>query len=335
MIVIDGISQGHRLCGFPACPNPPANYSTASLCMVHTETHGSRCAVQGCMLPRALPSKMCNTPAHQESWLKHIETFTRVFFQGMSRVMRQRRGQESNGAAFRAEPWQVNGMQRYREAGRTQVDEDPENQIQHDAQPASPPLPPSQAEPAIPAIKHTIRYRRINCIEVATWPCGCPIAWAKFANSESPSNIRHFLEALAPADGQYCRWSFITIDKACRLVLNLIASGVIWSWYETTRFLVDIFHYGNHTDEVVCATHCNPAPMDGTQPNLVIPFLDKKGKLQMRRAFNMEASEQLNSWFGGYSKQLSHMRAENHDFLIQVMLEKRFKMRAEELPDFP
>ena len=41
-------------------------------------------------------------------------------------------------------------------------------------------------------------------------------------------------------------------------------------------FVVDSYHYTNYkvTDNI-CHTWCNPAPSDGSAPNLVIPATDK------------------------------------------------------------
>ncbi len=50
----------------------------------------------------------------------------------------------------------------------------------------------------------------------------------------------------------------------------------------------------------MCREWCNPAPTDGSAPNLVIPTTDKDGKPCLKRAFNTQACEQLNSWLGGY-----------------------------------
>ena len=71
--------------------------------------------------------------------------------------------------------------------------------------------------------------------------------------------------------------------------------------------------------------------MDGSQPDLVIPTQGNDGVIRLRHAFNTEAAEHLNSWFVGYSGILSHMRAENHDFLVQVMLEHHFQTRQKQL----
>jgi hypothetical protein len=49
-------------------------------------------------------------------------------------------------------------------------------------------------------------------------------------------------------------------------------------WCTTIRFIVDSYHYNNHSaKDTLCNTWCNPAPTDGSAPNLVIMARDKKG----------------------------------------------------------
>ena len=61
------------------------------------------------------------------------------------------------------------------------------------------------------------------------------------------------------------------------------------NWFETTHFVVDSYHYTNHkaTDNI-CCTWCNPAPSDGSAPNLVIPATDKYGNPCFKHAFNTQ-----------------------------------------------
>ena len=55
--------------------------------------------------------------------------------------------------------------------------------------------------------------------------------------------------------------------------------------------LVDSYHYNNHkATDILCATYCNPAPMDGSAPNLVQLVEDKHGEMQMQRSFNTQVS---------------------------------------------
>jgi len=63
----------------------------------------------------------------------------------------------------------------------------------------------------------------------------------------------------------------------------------------TTRFVVDSYHYTNHkATDTLCRTWCNPAPSDGSAPNLVLPATDKHGNPCWQRAFNSQVSELLN-----------------------------------------
>jgi hypothetical protein len=50
------------------------------------------------------------------------------------------------------------------------------------------------------------------------------------------------------------------------------ATNNAWDvWKRTTHFIVDAYHYNNHSVlDILCRTWCNPAPSDGSAPNLVI-----------------------------------------------------------------
>ena len=74
-----------------------------------------------------------------------------------------------------------------------------------------------------------------------------------------------------------------------------MANGSWEEWKETTRLIVDAYHYTNHhVADFLCRTYCNPAPLDGSAPNLVIEAEAKNGIKYLMRAFNTEASEELN-----------------------------------------
>ena len=118
------------------------------------------------------------------------------------------------------------------------------------------------------------------------------------------------------------RPDYICIDKACLVLRTAIRNGS-WEriWKHTTRFIVDSYHYTNHksTDEL-CRKWCNPAPEDGSAPNLVIQARNRDGRSYFKRAFNTQACEQLNAWLGGYESILNRMTAGNFDWFIHVML---------------
>ncbi|TFK17721.1 hypothetical protein FA15DRAFT_604525, partial [Coprinopsis marcescibilis] len=73
-------------------------------------------------------------------------------------------------------------------------------------------------------------------------------------------------------------------------------------WLDTSRFIVDTYHYNNHkASDKLCQKFCNPAPYDGSQPNLVIVALDAQGQPYFKHAFNTQVCKQLNAWLGGFS----------------------------------
>jgi len=84
---------------------------------------------------------------------------------------------------------------------------------------------------------------------------------------------------------------------------------------------VDSYHYINHrvTDQL-CRTYCNPAPLNGSAPNLVEVEEDKDGRSHYKRAFNTQACEQLNAWLEGFETILKRMSAGNFNWFLHTML---------------
>ncbi|KAF8813279.1 hypothetical protein BYT27DRAFT_7220452 [Phlegmacium glaucopus] len=117
---------------------------------------------------------------------------------------------------------------------------------------------------------------RFYCVETICAPCGAVIAWTKFAKSESPTHILNFLASVYPT---------------CLVLCTCIINGSWEEWKKTSRFIVDSYHYKNHrVNDFLCRTWCNPAPTDGSAPNLIIPAVDKKGQPCLKRAFNTQVS---------------------------------------------
>jgi hypothetical protein len=128
---------------------------------------------------------------------------------------------------------------------------------------------------------------RFYCVETICAPCGVVVAWTKFAKAESETNILNFLQHVYPDPDS--RPDFICIDKACRLLRTAIVNGSWETWKTTTRFIVDSYHYINHrVTDYLCRTWCNPAPLDGSQPNLVMVENDRFGNPHYKRAFNTQ-----------------------------------------------
>ena len=150
-----------------------------------------------------------------------------------------------------------------------------------------------QAHDEQPQVKkdrsHFFSPARFYCVETICKPCGVVVAWVKFAKAESETNILKFLESVYPTEES--RPQYICIDKACRLLRTSIANGSWESWQKTTRFIVDSYHYINHrVKDILCRIWCNPAPLNGSAPNLVIIEEDKDGIPRYKRAFNTQVS---------------------------------------------
>ena len=138
---------------------------------------------------------------------------------------------------------------------------------------------------------------RFYCVETICAPCGAVIAWTKFPKAESPTNILHWLETIYPTEES--RPAYICIDKACLVLQTAIANG-FWDnvWKNTTRFIVDSYHYINHrTTDYICGKWCNPAPLNGCAPNLVISAVDKNGRTYLKRAFNTQVGILTRNYF--------------------------------------
>ncbi|TFK16963.1 hypothetical protein FA15DRAFT_661782, partial [Coprinopsis marcescibilis] len=102
-----------------------------------------------------------------------------------------------------------------------------------------------------------------------------------------------FLQKVFPEPDS--RPDFICIDKAC-LVMRTVVSNPSWKdWLETSRFIVDSYHYNNHkASDELCQKWCNPAPEDGSQPNLVIVAQNAQGQPYLKQAFNTQVSYNFN-----------------------------------------
>lgn len=185
-----------------------------------------------CAIEKVPGTQACTL--HKREWEKHVQTHTRETFHGARRMLK-RPGENL--------PWQPVS----------------EANIQpHDV------LAPQTKS------KNYFTAPHFYCVETICAPCGVVIAWAKFAKAESPTNILNFLESVYPTEES--RPNYICIDKACLVLCTALLNGS-WDhvWKETSRFIVDSLHYNNHkiTDEL-CQRWCNPAPQDGSAPNLVV-----------------------------------------------------------------
>ncbi|KAF8517643.1 hypothetical protein JB92DRAFT_3082589 [Gautieria morchelliformis] len=157
---------------------------------------------------------------------------------------------------------------------------------------------PDQEE-AEPDLGHTFRARCTYCVQTIQWACGMPIGWGKCYEIESVSQVLQLVNFWFPPEG--ARPSFIVYDNACKLLAHIVTQNAQDLWLTATRFMVDTWHYINHrSKDCLCREWCNPAPFNGSQPDLVILERDGTGQMHASRAFNTEVAEQFNAWMDGF-----------------------------------
>ncbi|KAJ7076875.1 hypothetical protein B0H15DRAFT_925077 [Mycena belliarum] len=167
---------------------------------------------------------------------------------------------------------------------------------------------------------HTFKAKSIYCLQTVQWACGVPIGWGKCYRSESTPQVLAFLNKIWDDDPDF-RPSFIVYDKACDLLRHVVTQDPSDLWIKTTKFVVDAWHYiGHQATDILCRTRCNPAPTNGSQPDLVLTETDDHGVVHQTRAFNTETAEQLNSWLDGFDSQLRQMTDVNFDFFVHVLM---------------
>ncbi|KAJ7938559.1 hypothetical protein B0H13DRAFT_1563347, partial [Mycena leptocephala] len=115
--------------------------------------------------------------------------------------------------------------------------------------------------------------------------------------------------------------SFLAYDDACNLLRHIVTQNPNSAWLSSTKFIVDAWHYiGHRATDILCRVWCNPAPTNGSQPDLIAIQVDNNGRQHTTRAFNTETAEQLNAWLNGYEAQLRQMSDTNYDFSVHVLM---------------
>ncbi|KAJ7735904.1 hypothetical protein B0H16DRAFT_1764534 [Mycena metata] len=306
LAVMDGKSLKYRKCAIDDCRGPLVNYKNGRFCETHLHLRDI-CGIVPCGRPvRTTGALTCNTQSHIDWHKQYDDRFHRLSFPGVQRVIRR---QNAEGTA---------GIQ------------GPSLQVQ------------LQALGDIPGenVVHTFKAKSIYCLQTVQWACGMPIGWGKCYRSESTPQVLAILNTIWE-DYPESRPSFMVYDKACDLLRHIVTQNPNDLWLRSTKFIVDAWHYiGHRATDILCRTRCNPAPTDGTQPDLVLAVEDNNGVTHQTRAFNTETAEQLNSWLNGFESQLRQMTEVNYDFFIHVLMliygenvEKRVVESRRELSD--
>lgn len=285
MVVVDGIVMGPTHCAYDGCERDLTSARGGSFCHTHEALYGTRCHIRDCRNTKVTNTQACAN--HQREWKKHKKDHSKSTLSGVRRML-QRPNENM--------PWQM-----------------PSNRRPHQ------PHDDDDDDSIIIKKDNYFSPSRFYCVEIICKPCGCVVAWKLFDKSESPTKILKFMDSVYPS--VELRPNYVCIDKGCKVLRTSIANDSWETWKQTTRFIVDSYHYINHrTSDYLCRKWCNPAPLNGSAPNLVVVDEDKQGRKYYKRAFNTQACEQLNSWLGGFDPILKRMKIGNFNWFIHTML---------------
>ncbi|KAK7015385.1 hypothetical protein R3P38DRAFT_3321652 [Favolaschia claudopus] len=302
---MDGKTINHRTCAVNTCDGPLVNYKNRRFCRTHLPME-EICGIIPCGRPIHSPGAVtCDNETHKDWHRKYLSRFSRLSFPGVQRVIRRQTEHDNwtSGISLHSELPELNGV-----SGENVV--------------------------------HTFRARTTYCLQTVQWACGCPIGWGKCYRSESSSQVLKIIDRIWKQHPNF-RPSFLAYDDACNLLRHIVTQDPQSPWIHVTKLIVDAWHYiGHQAADILCRIWCNPAPANGSQPDLVSVKTDDNGRKHTTRAFNTETAEQLNAWLTGYEAQLRQMSDINFDFSVHVLLllykelvEKRVGKKNEGLDD--
>jgi len=137
--------------------------------------------------------------------------------------------------------------------------------------------------------------RRTSNLQILVGACGAPLAWTKFSDGETASEVARFLSSVhAQQQGSFP--TYIAYDRACHVLRHALTTGSPFPpFLSSTRLVVTAFHKLIHpAADAFCDEFCTPTPLDGTAQDLVVPFrpATRGGKFRkgssrtFERAFN-------------------------------------------------
>ncbi|KAJ7679827.1 hypothetical protein B0H17DRAFT_1138965 [Mycena rosella] len=285
LAVMDGKTIKHRKCALDECENPLVNYKNGRFCETHINLRDI-CGIVPCGMPVRDPGALtCATEAHIQWQRQYENRFSRLSFPGVRRVIRRQQG---GAHGVQGPTLQVS----LEDLGDTPGDQ----------------------------VVHTFKAKSTYCLQTVQLACGFPIGWGKCYRSESLPQVLAILNRIW-ANHPNSRPSFIAYDDACSLLPHIVTQNPNDSWLATTKLIVEAWHYiGHRATDILCRLWCNPAPANGSQPDLVLVEEDANGVVHQTRAFNTETAEQLNSWLSGFESKLRQMSDVNYDFFVHALM---------------
>ena len=252
MVVMDGVVMGPVHCAANNCTADLLNARGEAFCAAHVTQFGNQCRVVNCTNRKVQGTQAC--PQHQQDWSRHRQARTRSTLAGVCRMLNH----PGENLAW---------------------NQSNERDIQ-----------PHDEDVAEVQCKNYFSPAQFYCVETLCAPCGVVIAWTKFVKSESPTQILKFLKDTYPQKDT--RPDYICIDKGCLVLKHCVTNGSWLEWRDTSHLIVDSYHYTNHrVEDFMCHKYCNPAPLDGSAPNLVVEAETDTGVKYLKWAFNTQVSQ--------------------------------------------
>ncbi|KAJ7834653.1 hypothetical protein B0H14DRAFT_3709260 [Mycena olivaceomarginata] len=165
-------------------------------------------------------------------------------------------------------------------------------------------------------VVHTFRAKSTYCLQTVQWACGFPIGWGKCYRSESPPQVLAILDRIWLDHPESKPVSLRTMmlvvffDTSSRKIPTVRGFARLNLWWMPGII-------SGTVRQIFCVAYgaflvppCNPAPTNGSQPDLIIVEEDVNGTKHQTRAFNTETAEQLNSWLNGFESELQWIPVE-------------------------
>ncbi|KAH6917725.1 hypothetical protein BKA70DRAFT_1215911 [Coprinopsis sp. MPI-PUGE-AT-0042] len=325
MRVVDGIVTGPSHCARPKCYKPLSNNRGKSYCDKHVLEFGHFCRIVGCLALAKSGTRACEL--HAPEWKHYQASASRSSSSGVKCMIHR---------PAERQPWQ-------------ESHERPENP--HD----QPDPQPHQPKHYFAASRYyCVETLCAPCGVVGAWSLFAksesPTNIMKFLESVYPNPADRPSEYFTLPQGPV--WTPAEVqqdsDWTPTGLRNGTPAGVRPDFHGTPIMehaveycgqkgevpqdfhrtptgppldLGGVYHHRNHskTDEL-CQKWCNPAPDDGSAPNLVIKVKDNQGKEVAKCAFNTQICEQLNAWLAGYDSILKRMTVPNVKWFLHSML---------------
>ncbi|KAF8498922.1 hypothetical protein JB92DRAFT_3125074 [Gautieria morchelliformis] len=233
MAVMDGKTMVHRICAVKDCRGALMNYRHGQFCEAHISL-ARICGVDGCEVACMHEEAMtCGNAAHIHVYHQWWGRFSWESFLGVRRGLCTHQfpppGPGPVGPQSGTQADQVPRLESALALGQ--------------AHPQGVEVLPGDPVANLD-LGHKFQARHIYCLQTLQWACGVPIGFGKCYGSESTPQVHSFISAMFPIPSS--RPAFMCYDNACSLLRHMARQNIDDPWLDSTRFIVDAWHYINH-----------------------------------------------------------------------------------------